>query len=525
MFVRAVTVVLVTAVVLSTAGGARAQTQVPSPPSEISAVVVPPGQIDRAVRAVGGIARGLLRTTGVPGMAIAIVHDDRVVFLQGFGVRRAGAPKLVDADTVFDLASLSKPVGAAVIAGAVGRGCVQWTDPVATYLPGFALSDPDVGNTVTIADMYAHRSGLADHAGDLLEDLGYDRGTILRRLALEPLNPFRITYNYTNFGLTAGAVAAASACGKPWEQLSHDILYAPLGMTATSSRFRDYIRAPNHADLHVRQGGAWRARFVRDADAQSPAGGVSSSAADMARFLRMELANGRFAGRPLIDERALLQTRNPNLATSRLASPISRAGFYGLGINVGYDAAGRLRLSHSGAFSLGASTTIVMLPSERLGIVVLTNAAPIGLPETLAAEFMDLAEFGSVRYDWYGAYSEGFKHLDDNRSRLAGKHPPASPIPARANDAYAGTYANAYYGPATVRSANGKLGFMLGPRHMTFTLAHWSGDAFSYFPRGENALGISAVTFSIGARDTRARTMTIENLDAEKLGTFVRGGP
>src|SRR5450755_1855179 len=164
MFVRAMTGVLVTAVVLSTAAEAPAQTRVP--PSEISAVVVPPGQIDRAVRAVGGIARGLLRKTGVPGMAIAIVHDDRVVYLQGFGVRRAGTPKLVDADTVFELASLSKPVGAAVIAGAVGRGCVQWTDPVATYLPGFTLSDPDIGNTVTIADMYAHRSGLADHAGE-----------------------------------------------------------------------------------------------------------------------------------------------------------------------------------------------------------------------------------------------------------------------------------------------------------------------------------------------------------------------
>src|SRR5450631_3290113 len=138
MFIRAMTVVLVTAVLLSTPAGAPAQTQVP-PPSEISAVVVPPGQIDRAVRAVGGIARRLLRTTGVPGMAIAIVHDDRVVYLHGFGVRRAGAPERVDADTVFELASLSKPVGAAVIAGAVGRGCAAWTDPVATYLPGFAL--------------------------------------------------------------------------------------------------------------------------------------------------------------------------------------------------------------------------------------------------------------------------------------------------------------------------------------------------------------------------------------------------
>ena len=454
-------------------------------------------------------------------MAIAVVHDDRIVYLKGFGVRRVGQRARVDARTVFQLASVSKPVGAAVIAGAVGRGCVKWSDPVTKYLRGFKLADPYVSRTVTIADMYAHRSGLPDHAGDLLEDLGFDRAAVLRRLAFEPLAPFRITYAYTNFGLTAGAQAAADACNLSWESMSRQMLYAPLGMRDTSSRFSDYERAPDRADLHVRSGTTWKPLDIREPDAQSPAGGVSSTASDMANFMRMELANGTYAGKKIVDKQALLETRNPNLMSSHLASPNSRASFYGLGIGVSYDRAGRLRLSHSGAFSSGAATTLVMLPSERLGIVALTNGMPIGVPEALTTEFLDLAEFGKVQRDWLAAYRPLFEAMSAQRGELVEKRRPRAAA-HRANGAYAGTYANAVYGPATVAERDGELVMTLGPSNMKFRLERWSGDTFSYRPRGENGGGISAVTFAIDREESKATRLTVENLNDSKLGTFVR---
>jgi hypothetical protein len=114
------------------------------------------------------------------------------------------------------------------------------------------------------------------------------------------------------------------------------------------------------------------------------------------------------------------------------------------------------------------------------------------------------------------------KHLEDNRSALAGKTRPSRPDPARADDAYRGTYSSSYYGPATVERKSGRLVLTLGARRMTFVLTHWSGDVFSYVPRGENALGISAATFNVGATGTRAQTLTLENLNADKLGTFTR---
>jgi CubicO group peptidase (beta-lactamase class C family) len=492
------------------------------PPSAVSVLVVPPGRIDRAVRSLDSIARAILRKTGIPGISIAVVHGDRVVYLKGFGVRKAGTQQVVDADTVFELASLSKTLGAAVVAGAVGRGVVSWSDPVAKYLTGFTLSDADAGRTVTIGDMYAHRSGLPDHAGDLLEDLGFDRATILERLQYYPLDPFRITYHYTNFGLTAAAVAVANATGMSWEQLSRESLYAPLGMTSTSSRFSDYENSPNHAVLHVSTANGWAARYTRDADAQSPAGGASSSARDMARFLEMELNEGTYDGRQIVGREALLETRNPNLMSSPLATADSRASFYGYGIGVGYDRAGRLRLSHSGAFSMGAATTFIMLPSERLGIVVLTNAAPVGAAEALAAEFMDLAEFGKVERDWYAAYSKLFAKMMESSGSLAGKAAPANPIPALVDAAYVGTYANRLYGNATVGVQNGSLVLHLGPKATAFPLVHWSGNTFAYAPGGENATGSSAVTFAVDKGASSAAALTIEDLNEDKLGTFVR---
>jgi len=492
------------------------------PPAAVSAVSVPPQRINRAVAALDAIAQNVQRKTGVPGIAIAVVHNDKVVYLKGFGVRKAGTNQRVDADTVFELASVSKPVGAAVVAGAVGRGIVKWTDPLQKYLPGFALSDPYVSRTVTIADMYAHRSGLPDHAGDLLEDLGYDRAAVLKRLAYEPLDPFRITYHYTNFGLTAAAQAVANAAHTSWENLSRDTLYRPLGMNSTSSRFADYANARNKAILHVRAGNRWVARYTRDADAQSPAGGVSSSARDMAQWLRFELADGKYNGKQIVSEAALLTTRNPNLMLAPLSSPVSRATFYGLGINVGYDPGGRLRLTHSGAFASGAATTVFMLPSESLGIVVLTNGMPVGAPEAIAATFLDLAEFGKPERDWLAAYGARMAALSANPSALAHAKPPLNPAPARPAAAYTGSYQNRFYGPATVVSRNGRLVILLGPRRKSFALTHWNGDTFSYMPAGENAAGIVAITFAVPAGATRAGRLTIENLNEDGLGTFAR---
>lgn len=490
-------------------------------PAEVSAVPIPAGQVEAAVAQLDGIAAEYMRRSGVPGMSIAVVHNDAVVYAKGFGVRSVDTGAPVDENTVFQVASLSKPVGATVVARAVGQGRVKWDDRVVRYLPWFALKDRDTTRQVTIADLYSHRSGLPLHAGDLLEDLGYSRAQVLRRLRHVPLAPIRAEYAYTNFGLTAAAEAVAGAAGTSWPNLSRRTLYRPLGMTSTSSRYRDYLRASNRAVLHVPTTNGWAARYRRNPEAQSPAGGVSSTAADMARWMRLQLADGAFEGRRLVASGALTAMRTPHSVSNPPATPASRSSFYGLGIGIGDDAAGRVRFSHSGAFFLGASTRVIMLPSENLGIVVLTNGSPVGLPEAVGATFMDLAEFGRVERDWLTGFAALFAASLENPSRLAGRRRPDDPRPARRASAYVGTYANSYFGSARIVRRAGRLTMLLGPKNQAYRLRHWNGDTFSYRPRGENALGITAVTFR-AARDGRAASFLVENLDEEGLGRFTR---
>lgn len=240
-----------------------------------------------------------------------LVYDDKVQYLNGFGVRKVGSPGKVDVKTVFQLASLSKPVATTVVAGLVGKDVVTWEDPVIKHYPGFALHNAYTTENATLADMMAHRSGLPDHFGDLLESLGYDQAYILAHLRYAPLAPFRITYAYTNFGFTSAGLSAANAAGKTWPAVSESELYRPAGMTSTSSRFADFATSPDRAYGHVQTATGWAARYVRDPDAQSPAGGVSSSITDMSRWLRLQLAGGTLDSRRIIDETAPVVTHTP----------------------------------------------------------------------------------------------------------------------------------------------------------------------------------------------------------------------
>ncbi|KOU57930.1 serine hydrolase [Streptomyces virginiae] len=503
------------AAALLTASAATAATAAPSPPPAPRPQLTDTA-VDKAVAGLDASVADKMRRTGVPGVAVAVVHDDRVVYLKGFGLRRTGESAKVDPDTVFQLASVSKPVTSTVIAGALADPG-DWDEPLGGSLPGFALKDPWVTSHVTPADLISHRSGLPDHAGDLLEDLGYDQRYILGHLREEPLSPFRASYAYTNFGFTAAAEAVARDHGVSWQQLSADTLFKPAGMTRTSTEFDAYAKAPDRAWGHVRNpDGTWSPRYVRDADAQTPAGGTSSTVRDMSRWLRLQLNTGTLDGKRIIAADALDRTRVPEIV-SQAVTGRGTPQFYGLGWNVSYDGAGRLRLSHSGGFALGANTNVTMLPLERLGIVVLTNGAPVGLADAVALDFFDTAEYGKPTADWMALAGASYEQtFNAGRSDTDYSRPPTGAKPARDSAAYTGTYDNPYYGRATVTADDdGALTLALGPKPLRFPLAHYDGDTFSFETTGENAVGRTGVTFADG-------TLRVEYLDADHLGTFTR---
>ncbi|WP_293224882.1 serine hydrolase [Ottowia sp.] len=456
-----------------------------------------------------------LARTGVPGAAVSVVFEGKTVYAKGFGLRRVDEAAPVDADTVFQIASVSKPVGATVMAvhmpgadGAAGTPAIDWNTPIQRLLPDFRLAYPDPADNarLTLGELYAHRSGLPDHAGDVLEDMGYTRADILQRLRWVALKPYG-SYDYTNFGLTAAAQAMAQAQGTDWATLSAQSLYRPLGMAHTSSRFADFAAQANRAWGHVQEGvshasyGAQPAHYIvqqppRQPDAQSPAGGVSSSVADMAQWMKLVLAQGQWQGRQLASGAAL-----------QAAMTARPGGKYGYGFNVGPDPMGHASVSHSGAFVMGAATSFILWPQAQLGITVLTNAQPRGLAEAIALVFGERA-WGDVAPDapvgdhWLLAMQEMMHNLYQAQGRLAGQAPPAQPAPPQALAAYAGAYGNAYFGAAQIalNAAGDGLDLLIGPANVRYALRHWDGDTFVFEPRGESAApgSVSAVDFTPG---------------------------
>jgi CubicO group peptidase (beta-lactamase class C family) len=289
-------------------------------------------------------------------------------------------------------------------------------------------------------------------------------------------------------------------------------------MSSTSSRFADFEARENRARGHQLVGGEYVARDVRRPDAQSPAGGVSSSVNDMARWLTMLLDNGHHLGAPVVDPAALLPAISPQSVSAPPDTDDSRAGFYGFGFDVGTSAAGRVTLSHSGAFALGAATNFVAIPSADVAIVALTNAAPIGVPEALTAQFADLVQFGEVRQDWARLYQDAFAGMSAPKGSLVGQERPADPAPPRPLTDYVGTYANRYYGAAHIADhGGGELVLTLGPAGQTYPLAHWDGDVFTFPLSGENAPDgtISKARFA-------GNVVLLEYFDSEGQGTFTR---
>lgn len=489
------------------------------PPPMVVLLPEDAARIDSAVASLDGLGETMLERAGIPGLAIGVVHRGETVFARGFGTANVDTGAPVDAETVFLLASLSKAVGASVVAHEVGQGTVTWETPVRDYLPAFDLGDPWVSAHVTIGDLYAHRSGLPDHAGDDLEDLGYGRDAVLERLRLLPMGPFRASYAYTNFGLTAAAEATAVAAGTDWASLSETAVYGPLGMTATSSRHADYMDRDNRASSHTPERGEYRVNDSRQPDAQSPAGGVSSTVTDMARWMAMILADGG----DLIPREALRPAISGQMISGAPMATAARGGAYGFGFNVGVRPSGRVELSHSGAFALGASTAFSMLPGLDLGIVVLTNAQPTGVAEAITATFMDRAELGLDSRDWFAAYAPLMAPLIAPVGALVGVEAPENPTPPQALDTYVGQYENAYFGPARIAAGAEGLVLELGPDDdHALALTHWDGDSFVAYPVTENqpAGTVSQVLFT--REGDRITSVTVEHLDGEGLGRFTR---
>ena len=453
-----------------------------------------------------------MKQTHAPGVVVAVIMDNQIVYIKGFGVRRAGENALIDPETVFQIASISKPITTTVIAALVGEQVVQWDSRISELDPPFQLKDPWISREVTLRDLLSHRSGLPDHAGDLLEDIGFDQSSILYKLRFEPLTQFRARFEYTNFGFTEAALAAAKAAHVSWDELVRQKLIDPLGLTATSTQYADFIKRANRADLHVIRENTPKTLYKRNADAQSPAGGMSMNMQDCTKWMALQLSDGEYQGKQIIQADVLGQTHLPEITTGENS-------FYGLGWIVKYNQRGNTVISHAGMFDLGVETSVTLIPKEKFGIAVFVNASYTGLSEALISTFMDLKETGRVEKKWVSIWKERFKILfPDPVTSFPEPQHFSEPLPF---NAYTGAYASDYFGEITIFDKEGKLYLAVGPKPEQFLLTPVNRDTFSFETRGENRSGLTQLTFTVDGTGL-AGELLIEAFNKNGLGVFQR---
>ncbi|HKT61524.1 MAG TPA: serine hydrolase [Gemmatimonadales bacterium] len=455
-----------------------------------------------------GYVAQVLKTFTVPGVAIAIVKDGKVVLAKGYGVRRLGDPTPVDGQTQFGIASNTKLFTATALATLVEAGRIEWDAPVIRYLPSFAMYDPYVTRELTVRDLLVHRSGLGLGAGDLLwwPASTYDRQEIARRLRyIKPATSFRTAYAYDNvLYLVAGELIEAVS-GQSWEDYVRTHILEPAGMTHSDVRHSAAGRGGNVATPHAEVNDTVRPVAPFLSDNTNPAGGIVSGAEDLARWLVIQLDSGRVAGGAAIFSPASTRQLWREVTPEPIGDPTPgleelRPRFLGYALGVETrDFRGKQMLTHTGGLP-GYVSRLAMIPELRLGVAVLTNQESGLAFNALVYRVLD-HYLGAKSPDYVGIYG---RLLAQNRSKLAADAAAASAErdstsgPSLAPARYAGLYRDAWYGDVSIAQENGGLVIrMKQTPGMVGDLRHWQHDTFLARWRDRELRADAYVTFAL----------------------------
>jgi CubicO group peptidase (beta-lactamase class C family) len=477
---------------------------------------------DLSIDELDAFVKQAVKEYGVPGCSVAVVKDDKVVLVRGYGVRQHGREEPVDENTLFMIASNTKPFTAAVLATLVDEGKLGWDDHVIDHLPEFVLPDPYPTRETNIRDLLAHRTGLPPFAGDNLERLGFDRPELLRRIRfLKSNRSFREKAGYSNPGYLAAGMVAARVGGASWEDLVKVRLFGPMGMTHSGVSVKDREQSNNVAEAHfAKPDGVPYVVPWNDHDPMGPAGSITSTASDMAKWVRMQLNDGRLDGKQVISAKSIQEMHTPAMVETptfaELAPIDQHSGFsYGLGWGI-YHYQGSEIVEKGGA-QAGMRSVVTLVPSKKAGIVVLANMNLTVLPEAIRAKFLEMvvAPAGrDLQVEIRQAQAAIKKTFSISPPANSKGGPPSVPL-----ERYAGVYTNDLCGPMTIRFANGGLHWEAGPKHFGGALEHAGYDSFSLrYPAGHLALP-DDVTFVV---DAEGRPHT---LITESYGTLKRTAP
>lgn len=502
----------------TTPGGPGAAGPTPAPATEGAPAGTGAADTGPLVSQFDSYAEKTFTTSGVPGMAVAIVKDDKVIYSRCFGVRNITTKEPVGPDTRFQLASISKSMTGTLIASMAGNGELSWDDTIVSADPGFMLSDPYVTKHATYRDLLSHRSGLPAYGGDDLQNgFGYSRQEIMDRLRYLGLTgDFRSSYAYSNVGITIAGEAAAKKAGTSFEDLVAERIFVPAGMYNTSAQFVDFAGSADRAESHQALDGTPATVPSYNDDANSPAGGVSSTLNDMIRYARMQANGGSIDNTQVVNASALRESHTPQYIRTYSGTEMT-------GSAMGWNTILRnkqSRFEKDGMFSDGVATIISVWPEERMALVALTNGYPEGnaLAGSISNGWNDLYYNGRIQKDWYDDAQQELQKWFDSQTPDPIQEP-ADPQPARGPEYYTGSYTQDYYGTVRVEADGTKLLVYPGRSTTPFGLVPYDGDTF----REES--GMALVRFDDGTNATAA-TAWFGRFEAPgRSGAFVRVAP
>lgn len=454
-----------------------------------------------------------LKDWNIPGLAIAIVKDGKVVLMKGYGVRDLDTKQPVDENTLFMIASNSKLFTGTALAQLDYNKKLSLNDKITKYFPDFRLYDSCTTGLVTIKDMLGHHLGTKTFQGDFTWwNADVPREEIMRRMRyLKPEQAFRASYGYCNACfLTAGEVIP-KATGKPWEVYVQDSIVSPLRMSRTHMLGKGMAAMQNVATPYTNTFSRQLQKLPYDqVDNLAPAGSMVSCVSDLTHWLLMQLDSGRYEGRQVLPWAVLQKTREANTLLNIRGSGTTHFNAYGLGVFI-KDYNGKILFEHTGGAD-GFVTNVCFLPEEKLGITILTNNDNQPFFELLRYQIIRAylnMPFTNLSKASLPSFAKDRQHDLDNiaamRTRVKGTKPP---LPL---NAYTGTYQNQLFGDIVIVAdktdlkisfpANKNLSAALQYMDNNQWLLTYNHPAYGIFPLSFKTDGAKVVSTDVKVND------------------------
>ena len=435
-------------------------------------------------------------TWKVPGMAVAIIQGDKIIFEKCYGVRKYGGNDPITPQTSFQIGSISKSFTATALARMVDMGKLSLDERAEDLVPEFQMYDPYATRSMKLWDLMAQHSGTPSYAGDSYMYMNPTRDQVIHAIRyIKPTSTFREQFNYVNNLWLVAAKAGENRYGKSWETYLSDLVFKPLGLTRTSTGYNELYAAGDFAFPH-----ATPTDPIEKADPETrgiyiigPAGGVNSSIRDMSKYLMMHLHAGKADGKEFLKRQTANELHVPrtpilgDLLPSTTKLPVNTSYCQAF---VSQNFSPSTLVWHNGGTG-GARTIMGFIPDADMGIVVLTNLADTQVPEALMYRFYD-AVFGKPKTDYIANYMKKPKPPTPAR--------PATPVPARALSAYAGKFQHPIFGTLEFKvngdSLTAKLPNQYSP--FSFKLSAWDGDQFQWTTVGSVNVQTGFASFQFG---------------------------